>query len=135
MGPTKITLGQGGIHLQLLLQAHRKGSLCLCVWKQLQLIYLVVGRDRKCYARLIYESKVSEVSHQVVVQCKKCYQTTDARPCLMPLIVKRQLRKQQNNLVPDIFIAGLATLMGSHSMLLAPEAAGRFSYSVGTCEF
>lgn len=49
------------------------------------------------------ESKVSEVSHQVVVQCKKCYQTTDARPCLMPLIVKRQLRKQQNNPFQDIF--------------------------------
>lgn len=73
------------------------------VWKQLQLIYLRVGRNRKCYAKLVYESKVSEVSHQVVVQCKKCYQTTDARPCLMPLVVKRQLRKQQNNPFPDIF--------------------------------
>lgn len=108
------------------------------VWKQLQLVYLLVGRNQKCYARLIYESKVSEVSHQVVVQCKKCYQTTDARPCLMPLIVKRQLWKQQNDPYPStlFFVAGLATQMGSQSMLLAPEAAGRFSYSVGTgCEF
>ena len=63
------------------------------MWVQLQLVYLLVGRNLKSYAKLIYESKVSEVSHQVVVQCKKCYQTTDARPCLVPFNVKRQLWK------------------------------------------
>lgn len=103
------------------------------VWMQLQLIYLLVGRTWKCYAK----SWISIAGIRGISSSRRAMQEMLPDHGCSPLPDafhrKTPLWKTQNYPAQGLFlVAGLAALMGSQSMLLAPGAAVRVSYSVGT---